>query len=307
MGVDPTLGLLGTFTILLFPDGHLPSPRWRWVGWLAAVSIGVLTFAAFVYPAGPASAPNPFALPGAKPLLDALQATIFLLIGAIILSLVSIVVRYRRGDRERREQLRWLMFAAGALVALYGVGNVAIELIAPVHNGAATPVWQQIYQDVTTVSYALIPIAIGFAVLKYRLYDIDVVISKTVQYGALALFIALVYTAVVVGVGNLLGARSANLGLSIAATAVVALAFDPVRRRVQRFANRLVYGDRATPYEVLARFSERVGGTFATEDVLPRTARVLAEGVGAARATVWLRSAGASAAGLVAPRRGRAG
>ena len=141
----PTLGLLGTFTILLFPDGHLPSPRWRWVGWLAAVSIGVLTFAAFVYPAGPASAPNPFALPGAKPLLDALQATIFLLIGAIILSLVSIVVRYRRGDRERREQLRWLMFAAGALVALYGVGNVAIELIAPVHNGAATPVWQQVY------------------------------------------------------------------------------------------------------------------------------------------------------------------
>jgi len=118
------------------------------------------------------------------------------------------------------------------------------------------------------------------------------VIRKTVVFGALAAFITLVYVGVVVGIGTLVGrGGEPNVGLSIAATAIVAVAFQPVRERVQRFANRLVYGKRATPYEVLTRFSERVAGTYATEDVLPRTARVIAEGTGAARVDVWLRVA----------------
>jgi signal transduction histidine kinase len=139
----------------------------------------------------------------------------------------------------------------------------------------------------------LVPIAIGIAIFRYHLYDIDVVINKTLVYGSLAVFITGVYVAIVVGLGSLAqrGARP-SLALSIAATAVVAVAFQPVRARVQRLANRLVYGRRATPYEVLADFAGRMAGAYAAEDLLPRMARILAEGTAATRADVWLKSGG---------------
>ena len=117
----------------------------------------------------------------------------------------------------------------------------------------------------------------AIAILKYRLYDIDLVIRKTVVFGVLAAFTTAVYVAIVVGLGSLF---TDTLVLRIAATALVAVAFQPVRDRANRLANRLVFGERATPYEVLARFGERVGETYASEDVLPRIARVIAEGTG---------------------------
>ena len=142
------------------------------------------------------------------------------------------------------------------------------------------------------VTIVALPISIGVGILKYRLYDIDVVISRTIVYGSLAAFITAVYVLVVVGIGSLgsgsvhAGSRT-NLGLSILATAVVAVAFQPVRGRMQRLANRLVFGKKATPYEALSEFACRMGGTHAAEDALPRMARVLAEGTGADRAVVW--------------------
>jgi len=148
-----------------------------------------------------------------------------------------------------------------------------------------------ILQDVGVLGLVLVPVAAAIAVLKYRLYDIDVVISRTLVYGALAAFITAVYVGIVVGIGTLIGSGGQpNLALSIVATAVVAVAFQPVRERLQKVANRLVYGKRATPYEVLSQFSERVAESYAASDVLPRMARVLAEGTGAAHAAVWLRS-----------------
>ena len=131
--------------------------------------------------------------------------------------------------------------------------------------------------------------AVGIAIFKYRLYDIDVVINKTVVFGALAAFITAVYVGIVVGIGAAIGQGSKpNLGLSILATGVVAVAFQPVRERVQRFANRLVYGVRATPYEVLSEFSSRMAGTYG-EDLPRRMAQILAEGTGSKEATVWLK------------------
>jgi signal transduction histidine kinase len=141
------------------------------------------------------------------------------------------------------------------------------------------------------IAAALMAGAVGIAVLKYRLYDIDVVISRTLVYGALAAFITAVYVGIVVGVGTLVGnGGRPNLILSIVATAIVAVAFQPVRERLERIANRLVYGKRATPYEVLSQFSERVAETYAADEALPRMARVLGEGTGAERAEVWLRA-----------------
>src|SRR5205807_3360092 len=128
---------------------------------------------------------------------------------------------------------------------------------------------------------------------KDGLYDIDLFLSRALVYGTLAAFITAVYVGIAVGVGALVGGGGRpNLGLSILATAIVAIGFQPVRERVQRFANRLVYGQRATPYEVLSQFSGRVAETYAADQVLPRMARVLQEGTGAESATVWLRSGG---------------
>jgi signal transduction histidine kinase len=131
------------------------------------------------------------------------------------------------------------------------------------------------------VGFTSVPVATGVAILRYRLYDIDVVINKTVVLGALAAFISLVYVAIVVGIGAALGrGNQADPLLSILATAVVAVAFQPVRDRVQRFANRLVYGERATPYEVMTDFSHRIAGTLSVDEVLPQMAEAAARGVG---------------------------
>ncbi len=131
-------------------------------------------------------------------------------------------------------------------------------------------------------------VAIGIAVLKYRLYEIDVVISKAVLYGSLAVFITTVYAGLVVGVGTLAGGRDRTL-LAALAAAVVAVAVQPARQRAGRLANRVVYGRRATPYQVLSEFAQRIGGAYADEDVLPQMAHTVAAGSGAERVVVWLR------------------
>ncbi len=139
-------------------------------------------------------------------------------------------------------------------------------------------------------TFSLLIVAMAVAILRHGLYDIDVFISRTLVYGSLAVFITAVYVAIAVGIGALVGSGGRpNLALSILATAIVAVGFEPVRERVQKVANRLVYGKRATPYEVLSEFSGHVAETYASDEVLPRMARVLQEGTGAESATVWLR------------------
>ena len=124
---------------------------------------------------------------------------------------------------------------------------------------------------------------------KYRLYDIDVVISKTVTYGLLAAFITGVYALIVVGIGSLVGSSDEpNLALSIAAVAIVAIAFEPLRRRVQHWANVLVYGRRATPYEVLSNATARLAGTRDPDDALTQLTQLIREGTGASEVVLWL-------------------
>ena len=215
------------------------------------------------------------------------------LILVIVLSFVAHqVLSWRRATGERRQQLKWLATSAA----------VTLVMIAMSLGTSSTSV----LGEILGIGLAALPVGIGVGILKYRLYDIDVVISKTIVYGSLAAFITLVYVLIVVGIGSLgsgfvrAGSRP-NLGLSILATAVVAVAFQPVRERAQRLANRLVFGKRATPYEALSEFAGRMAGTYAAEDALPRMARVLAEGTGAARAVVWLKDGAELAAGACWP------
>jgi signal transduction histidine kinase len=202
----------------------------------------------------------------------------------LILVVASVVARLRRATGVERNQLRWFAYVASAAIAttLLGFG------LQPVNSGLASAVSGSAFDLGIGVA---VPATIGLAVIKDGLYDIDVFLSRTVVYGSLAVFITAVYVGIAVGIGSLVGSGGKpNLGLSILATAIVAVGFQPVRERVQRVANRLVYGERATPYEVLSEFSGRVAETYAAEDVLPRMARVLREGSGAETAVVWLRS-----------------
>ncbi len=278
-------------TLVWFPDGHLPSPRWRAPTRCFTALWGLGTILSLFVPTlqlGTYSIQNPVGIGGPTLLVDAdrapLFAAAFTIIGFLLLAAMASapIFRRRRAPDEMRQQLRWftlvlkailvlLLLATGLAVFHVGLGGaiVAVALLVLIALG--------------------IPAAIGIAVLKYRLYDLDVVVNKTLVYGGLALFITAVYVLIVVGIGSLFGSGDqANVPLSIAATAIVAVAFQPVRERVQRFANRLVYGQRATPYEVLSEFSERLGGAYDAEDLLPRMARILAEGTGAQRSDVWL-------------------
>ncbi len=201
-----------------------------------------------------------------------------ILIPLSLAAAIGCVLRYRRSPADERHQIKW--FASASSVTAIGIVALALTTGNPL--GALL------------VLGPLIPVGAGIGIMKYRLYDIDVVISKTLVYGALAAFITGVYVLVVVVIGSA-GAGLASTGsrpslaLSILATAIVAIAFQPVRQRLEHLANRLVYGQRATPYEMLSAFSARMGEAYAIEDLLPRLARILAEGTAAARASVWLR------------------
>jgi signal transduction histidine kinase len=272
----PTLMVI--FLPLEFPTGRLLSRRWRPFAWAGIAFLLLRVVDGLFDPANAGSGlpghKSPIAFP--SPVWGPLLALgLLLLLAGCVGSIASLVVRYRRAGGDERHQIKWFLFAACLLPLPFVVHDINLPL-----SNALFPI------VVTAV-----PVAIAIAIMKYRLYDIDVVINRTLVYGALALFITAVYVAIVVGIGALVGSGGKpNLALSIIATAIVAVAFQPVRERVQRVANRLVYGKRATPYEVLSQFSERVAESYAADDVLPRMARVLADGTGAARADVWLRT-----------------
>ena len=291
VSTSPALGLL-LVILLLFPDGALPSRRWRpvMVTLLTVMSIGLVIGVINPTPGnldvGVGTDVSPLGIPGTGDVINALATPYSVALDVLgIVAVVSLFLRLRGADAERRHQVRWVAFAGGLALVLYASTSLVSSnptglLLAALLVGV-------------TVAGISVPVAIGIAVLKYRLYDIDIVISRTLVYGSLAVFITVVYVGIAVGIGALIGGGGKpNLGLSILATAIVAVGFQPVRERVQRVANRLVYGKRATPYEVLAQFSERVAGSYAADDVMPRMARVLAEGTGAQRADIWLRSAG---------------
>jgi signal transduction histidine kinase len=295
----PLLGFMGTFLILLFPDGHLPSPRWRFVAWLSGFSITYIYLAVTFSPGKVDQAgrliDNPLALQLLGDAEAVLAPSLALFPLSIILCAAGLVVRFWRSTGTERLQLKWLT-TAGAVVAVAYAIAMAANLAAYGAWSGSDPLWLQIIDNTAVFSFVLIPVAIGVAILKHGLYDLDLVINKAVVFGLLAAFITVVYVAIVVGVARLAGRGDRlNLALSIAATTMVAVAFQPVRERVERFANHVVYGRRATPYEVLTDFADRVGRAFDAAALLPVMAQTVAEGVGANHVEVWL----ANRSGLV--------
>ncbi len=272
----PSFFLPLTLGLLLFPDGQLNSPRWRWVGWYQVATLS-FAFAGTValnnrWSTQPAPQPSgTFATIG--------RIAINLAVLGALLGVASLVARYRNGGAVTRRQIRWIALG-GTLVAVSLFLRFAFE-----------------GSDGSTVENLTFLIPLVFligsfwvAITRYRLYEIDSIISKSVTYLGLAAVIAGLYAAVVILPLVIIGGSNdggPGLLLPIVAAATVAVLFEPVRSRLQHAANRLVYGDRASPHEVLSQVTSSLPGSDA-DDSTVGLARVLLRGTGAEHAVVWL-------------------
>jgi hypothetical protein len=281
VGIIPLI----VYLFLLFPNGRVLSPRWRLVGWAAGVLVVLVAVGGMLNPTAQTDVPlkNPIGIDSARWLDGVVGFGFILSVFLTLASVASLIIRFRRSRGDERQQIKWLAYSGSVFAVWLVVSTIgdAFGLHALQTSAVA--------DALSGVAFLTLPIATGVAILKYRLYDIDVVIRKTVVVGALAAFITVIYVGVVVGIGALAAGTFQNRILPIVAAVLIAVAFQPMRAAARRLSDRLVLGKRATPYEVLSAFSERVGGTYATEDLLPRMARIVGEGTGAQVAEVWLR------------------
>jgi signal transduction histidine kinase len=269
--------VLTGITFACFPDGRLPSARWRAVAVVMVAAGALMALASALWPLEYAEngleVAHPLSLDGYEPMRGVWGVVGPVgYVGIQVIWVACVVARMRHARPEETRQLRWFAYA----VVVAGVA-MATGLIA-----FGTP-------TLGVLSVPLIPLAAGVGIVKHRLYDIDVVINKTLVVGAMAAVVTAGYVAVVVGVGRLAGvAPGTNPLLPVVATAVVAVAFEPARRRVRRLADRLVYGRRPSPYEALARLSTQLSGDG---DLFAGLASTVADSVGATEVTLWIGTA----------------
>ena len=283
------------FMLFVFPTGRLPSEHWRPVVRIGVVAAAFTVFGMVVVPLhATLPAPGGVSLVYANPwrisssaLSTALVITVWIVVLTVALAFLSLVTRYRSGDPEQRLQIKWVAFTAAAALSL-NLGAIVTLVACTCDQSAFALALLLVSAFVILIG---VPAALTIAILKYRLYDIDVIINRALVYGLLAAGLTIVYVGVVVGVGALVGRRESP-ALTIAAAVAVALVFQPFRRYARGLANRLVYGDRATPYQVLSDFAARMANTFGLEDVLRQMASIIADGTGATRVDVWLLTGG---------------
>jgi hypothetical protein len=291
----PALGLLGTFLVLLFPDGRLPSRRWRPLAWTSGAVIVLGSAGTALKPGRPpdlGGAPNPFGLEEHAWVAVAMETTLALLPLCFLASALGLVLRFRRSVGEEREQIKWMAFA-GAVV---GVGFFCViaasVLVPPPVAGGARPLWQTLLEDAVALSFAGVPVAVGVAVLRYRLYDIDVIINRTLVYGLLTATLVAAYLSGIVVVQRLfvvLAGEESTLAV-VASTLAVAALFSPVRRRLQGFVDRRFYRRKYDAARTLEDFSSRLREETRLDNLLEEVARVVNESVQPTHVSVWLRS-----------------
>lgn len=255
---------------LHFPDGLPPGPRWRRLRGAAVTVLAVDATWSAVRP-GPiqmTDVPNPLGLSALEPASAVVDGVLVVAtLSVFIGSVASVAHRYRHGGRTQRSQIKWLAFAVGLWLVGVLVSWPAQLLDSRVFSAT---------QFALLVAGAGLPAAVGIAVLRHRLYDVDLILSRTLVYGALTVSVVVLYVVVVGYLGALLQA-SGTLLVSLLATAVVAMAFSPLRERLQRAANRLVYGDREDPYAALDRLGQRLDEAASPQQLLDRAAEEVAD------------------------------
>ena len=293
------LGLL-PFLVLVFPTGQLLSRRWRPVAWALGLVLGLYLTAGLLTPGPiPLSLPdnpgNPLGVEAAEGLLRLVQTMAGVAAPVLALAaLASVVVRFRSARGEERQQLKWFTFVVAAeLVLLPGLGSVA-EQVAP-EVGVLV---------VFPASISLIPLAIGLAVLRYRLYDIDRIINRTLVYGLLTVLLGATYTVSVFGLGQLLSPATGESALAVAAsTLVVAALFQPARRRVQAAVDRRFNRRRYNAATSIQAFSSRLRDQIDLDTLSTELLAVVDQTMEPTRVSLWLRPSPHGSSGTVrAPR-----
>lgn len=288
---------------LLFPDGRPPTERWRWPLRLYAAAFITAFLSVLLTPGALNNMVdlgivylNPLGVPALAGIGGALQGVgVATALAIAVATVFGVRGRYRRADGEERQQLRWLRFvttlAVGSLIVMY-VGGLAFEIVLGAEKANERfGDWWLVWFSITALSVGVgVPTAYLIAIFKHGLWELDVVLKKTVQYTVIVVALAIVAVVVVIGIPMLvIGTGTGDFGVVVILAALLAAASTWVRGPARRLADRLVYGQRATPYEVLSEFGARVGGTYAVDDVLPRMAQLVSEATGASRVDVWLR------------------
>jgi MFS family permease len=297
-------GPAATFLLLLFPTGRVPSRRWRAVGWLAAAGLALTVVATALAPGpigGGRQAPaNPVGLPGGERILSVAE-----MIGGVALfvaifgSVVSLVVRFRRARRVERQQLKWLSYAA----VLVGVAVLVGQLVVSVWG--STALTTNLVNAAVNGALVCVPVAVGIAILRYRLYDIDRLISRTLVYLLLTVVLGLGYAGVVLGLGQLFGGVTGNPpSWAIAgATLGVAALFQPARRRIQQAVDRRFNRRKYNAAKTIEAFSNRLREEVDLDTLSGELLTVVDQTMQPTAASLWLRPSGSGMAALERDRR----
>jgi hypothetical protein len=287
------VGLTGTFLLLLFPDGGLPGPRWRLVAYVGAASTAMCATTALLDPGlldGSVyqGTSNPVGVESLAGIVGVLDYAVVVLAVTMVASAASLVVRFRRAGPIEREQVKWLAAAAGLSAWIY-----LIDLCVSAAAGGAgpEPVWRKLIDDTFLLSLGLIPAAIGVAILRYRLYEIDVIIRRTLVYATLVGSLALIYLVGVYGMQaavRSVSGQSGTLAVTVS-TLLVAAAFQPLRARIQRAVDHRFYRARYDAARTLDAFSGRLREQVDIETVSGEVLDVVRQTLQPAHATLWIR------------------
>src|SRR5215208_400159 len=299
--------LAGVFVMLLFPDGHLPSRRWQLVAW-TAVCGAVLTALYDAFLPGSVShytyVENPFGFQGYyilgfrtyEFLLASALVGEILLFTSSLAALLSLVFRLHRARGDERQQLKWFLYAAVPASLCFSfvlLSFIVVDFTELVFGTPLIPFWDNYYYIILYVAaFALlvVPVCTYIAILRHRLYDIDMVINRTLVYGSLSACVVGIYVLAVVALGALFRVQG-NLAVSLLATGLVAVAFQPLRGRLQRGVNRLMYGERDDPYAVVSRLGRRLEAALAPDAVLPTLVETIAQALKLPYAAILLKEA----------------
>ncbi|MBA3630074.1 MAG: hypothetical protein H0W55_10460 [Actinobacteria bacterium] len=298
----PAVGLMGSFLILLFPNGRLLSGRWRAFAWVSGINLAVQFVVTLFIPrtlrdisSNPdvPRSPNPLGIQALEPVVGAWELGVVLIALSLLVSAVSLMLRFRRSRGRERLQLKW-MATAGAGVAIFFLFFLLTNFLT--HelkvNDPLVSLSGSVLSNAIDIVFPLIPIAMGIAILKHRLYDIDIIINRALVYGVLTTLLASVYVAGVVGMGGLvrgLGGDSDNSLVIAATTLLVAGLFGPARARIQRFIDRRFYRHKYDAVKTVESFSARLRDEIDLDELCMDLVETVTSTMQPARVSVWLR------------------
>ena len=293
----PSVGLIGTFLVLLFPNGRLPSRRWRAVAWLAVAAMLFAGLSLAFLPGPLEETPgiaiaNPFGIEASRSILELVGAVgFFLLPFCFVASAASMVVRFRRSQGVERQQLKWFVSAAALLAVTYTATVGASFLVGDLSGRSAPSLALKVAQDITTLAFAGLPVAAGIAILRYRLYDIDIIINRSLVYGSLTATLVVVYFGSVVSLQaafRALSGEDSTLAV-VASTLTIAALFGPLRRRVQGFVDRRFYRRKYDAAKTLEAFATRLREETDLDTLSDDLVGVISSTMQPEHVSLWLR------------------